>query len=451
MSRLLKKNCLHWLESLLKERFQPELRLHTQADGQLQLVLPTQTAVIKLPPLSNCFFQAQNNLPCTHWDSTTEGWPTLLNQPLPAPGVDKLPSPLISKADSHYSIAYDILGLTYWMLTRQEEIGSTNLDQHGRFPATASHAYKHHYLERPIVDEWLAILRQVIQRTWPELKLKQPQFSLKVSHDVDKPSLYGFCTPKTLIRLIGSDLIKRRDVKSLLIAPWIRLNTQQNLHPQDPYNTFDWLMNLSDHYGLTSAFYFICGGSSPHDADYQAEHPAIRALIRRIHQRGHEVGLHPSYNTYQNPQAIITEAQRLKKICSEEGVQQAQWGGRMHYLRWEQPTTLQGWEQAGMDYDSTLGYADSPGFRCGTCFEYPAFDPVKQERLNLRIRPLVVMESSIIAENYMGLGYSEQALNAFLNLKTICRKVGGQFTLLWHNSYFAHQKAKQLYQNMLAL
>jgi hypothetical protein len=71
--------------------------------------------------------------------------------------------------------------------------------------------------------------------------------------------------------------------------------------------------------------------------------------------------------------------------------------------------------------------------------------------LNLRIRPLIVMESSIIAENYMGLGYSEQALNTFLNLKEICRKVGGQFTLLWHNSYFAHRKAKQLYQNMLAL
>lgn len=449
----LKKNSLVWLESLLKERFQPELSLHIQANGQLQLRLPTQARVINLPPLSDCFFQANHDLPCTHWAGANEGWPTPLNSPLPAPGATQLPTPLISQTEAHYNIAYDLLGLSYWMLTRQEEIGSTSLDQHGRFPATASHAYKHHYLERPIVDEWLAILGQVMQRAWPQLSLKQPAFCIKVSHDVDHPSLYGFCSPATLMRRLGRDLIKHHDFKSfknLLHAPWIRLNTQQVIHPQDPYNTFDWLMDLSEHYGLVSAFYFICGGRAPQDADYQPEHPAIRALMRRIHERGHEIGLHPSYNTYQNPQAIVTEAQRLKRICAEENIQQAQWGGRMHYLRWEQPTTLQGWEQAGMDYDSSLGYADHPGFRCGTCFEYPAFDPIKQEILHLRIRPLIVMECSIIAENYLGLGYSEDTLKAFLNLKETCRTLGGQFTMLWHNSYFPHQEAKQLYRHLLA-
>lgn len=40
-----------------------------------------------------------------------------------------------------------------------------------------------------------------------------------------------------------------------------------------------------------------------------------------------------------------------------QGIQQAEWGGRMHYLRWKTPTTLYGWEQAGMTYDSTLSYA----------------------------------------------------------------------------------------------
>ena len=32
----------------------------------------------------------------------------------------------------------------------------------------------------------------------------------------------------------------------------------------------------------------------------------------------------------------------------------------MHYLRWENTTTLQAWDEAGMNYDSTLGYADQP-------------------------------------------------------------------------------------------
>jgi hypothetical protein len=34
--------------------------------------------------------------------------------------------------------------------------------------------------------------------------------------------------------------------------------------------------------------------------------------MRRIHQGGHEIGLHPSTNTCHNPRAIATEAARLR-------------------------------------------------------------------------------------------------------------------------------------------
>ncbi len=64
-----------------------------------------------------------------------------------------------------------------------------------------------------------------------------------------------------------------------------------------------------------------------------------------------------------------------------------------------------------MSYDSTLGYADHAGFRCGTCFEYPAFDPVADKQLNLRIRPLIAMECSVTADRYMGLGTGSDAFN----------------------------------------
>ncbi|MBF4238075.1 hypothetical protein EAY82_26585, partial [Vibrio anguillarum] len=96
----------------------------------------------------------------------------------------------------------------------------------------------------------------------------------------------------------------------------------------------------------------ICGGNHSHDADYLPEHPAIRNLMRRIHERGHEIGLHPSYGTFQQPELIKQEAERLKRICAEESIDQHVWGGRMHYLRWEQPTTMRAWADAGMTYDS---------------------------------------------------------------------------------------------------
>lgn len=439
-----------WLNTLLHERFGHVFTVKPQPSNTLRITLGATSPCIELPFDFATFTRADSNMPSTHWNAAAEGWAGALDKMLPAPGVSALPSPLIEPTAQGYRINYDIFGLTYWMLSRQEEVGRTDLDIHGRFPASSSHAYKHGYLERPIVDEWLHVLGQVIQRTWTSLALAQNRFNIKVSHDVDHPSRYAFRTLPGVARTMAGDILKRTDIVTALRAPLVRLASRHRLHPADPANTFDWIMDMSERYGLTSAFYFICGRTAPRlDADYEPEHPAIRKLMRCIHQRGHEIGLHPSYNTYQTPDAIAGEARRLRAVAQHEGIEQPEWGGRMHFLRWEHPTTLRAWNEAGMDYDSTLSYADRPGFRCGTCFEYPAFDPVAQQMLKLRIRPLVAMECTVMASRYMGLGTGEAAFSKFKQLKDACRSVHGCFTLLWHNTQFNMEEERVLYDNVL--
>lgn len=443
-------NALTWLTAILKERFGLTFTL-AYRDHALVMQLAGQQGEIVFNQPNTAFLQASTNAPCTSWNAEAEGYTAPIANELPAPCASALPSPLIAvnKEQNQVSIAYDILGLTYWMLNRIEEIGSTELDNHGRFPATSSHAYKHDYLERPIVDEWLNILGQVVQKVWPTVELKKHQFSMKVSHDVDSPSVYSFSSWPRTMKVMAGHLLKRRNIKAFLQAPYIKLTTGKQLHQQDPHNTFDWLMDISEENNLTSAFYFICGRTSNMDADYEPEHPLIQKLMQRMHKRGHEIGLHPSYGTYQPPELIKHEADRLRAACKFAGVQQKQFGGRMHYLRWEHPTTLQAWEDAGMAYDSTLSYADRPGFRCGTCFEYPAFNPSTQQQLKIRIRPLIAMECTIIAERYMGLGYGQAALDKFTDLKDKCRKVNGCFTLLWHNSHFLNKADFEIYEKVL--
>lgn len=445
-------SALSWLASILEERFGLVFILQPYQAGLKLSLTGSEQGFIFFPKLEAGFHQSRSDLPHTQWNAQAEGWDSVLDQPLPAPGVSQLPTPLIEAHTGQHTIHYDLLGLTYWMLNRVEEIGRTDLDNHGRFPAIHSHAYKHGYLERPVVDEWLHVLGQVIQKQWPQVGLKQHEFSMKVSHDVDSPSLYQFKPWQTIIRMMAGHLLKRRDLKAFLQAPYIKLSAGKRLHPQDPYNTFDWLMDVSEKNGLTSAFYFICGTTSNMDADYQPEEPAIRELLQRIHQRGHEIGLHPSYGTYQTPQLIKQEASRLRAVMQKEGIKQNEFGGRMHYLRWEHPSTLQAWNDAGMTYDSTLSYADLPGFRCGTCFEYPAFNTATQQSLQVRIRPLIAMECTVIDDVYLSLGVTQAAENKFLELKEKCRKLSGCFTLLWHNSYFhGSSELKQMYKRIIEI
>lgn len=440
-----------WLQNLLQERFGHAFLLQPQADrNQIAIYLTGDPRCITLALDGATFIRADSNLPCSRWNAGAEAWHTALPGELPAPGVAQLPAPLIVSTPNGVHISYDILGFSYWMLTRQEEVGRSDLDKHGRFSAFGSHAFKHEYLERPIVDEWFYVLGQAISKTWQGITLKHHTFCTKVSHDVDAPWLYAFKPWKNVMRIIAHCALKNGDFRSLYTAPWVKIASREKISGADPYNTFEWIMDLSEQYGLTSAFYFICGRSSEMDADYEIENPIIRDLMRRIHERGHEIGLHPSYGTYQNPGLIRKEADRLRLAIKEEKIEQYAIGGRMHYLRWEQPITLQALNDAGLAYDTTLGYAEHPGFRCGTCYEYAGFNTVTQKTLKIRVRPLIVMECTIIDNVYQGLGVTEKALNKFLEIKKKCKKVDGCFTMLWHNSWFgADRKLKTMYKNII--
>ncbi len=103
-----------------------------------------------------------------------------------------------------------------------------------------------------------------------------------------------------------------------------------------------------------------------------------------------------------------------------------------------------------MTYDSTLGYADLPGFRCGTCHEYQAYDPVLERSLDVRIRPLVAMECTVMAPRYMGLGTGRAASEKFMELGRACESVDGKFTLLWHNTELETDAGKELYRGVIA-
>jgi len=80
----------------------------------------------------------------------------------------------------------------------------------------------------------------------------------------------------------------------------------------------------------------------------------------------------------------------------------------------------------------------------------PAFDLVNGAQLDLRVRPLVAMECTVMASRYMGLGTGEAAHAKFIQLKDACRVVGGCFTLLWHNSQFETAAERTLYQALLS-
>lgn len=441
---------LAWLQGILRERLHGDIVLEQMRPDVCTLALPGTDRRILLRSDFNVFERATGDLACGHWAPPERAWLPAGQERLPTPGLANPPRQLVTVDDQGCHLHYDVLGLAYWMLSRKEEIGSGMLDCNGRYPAVASHAWRHGYLDRPIVDEWFELLRGLMRSTWPGLRLRVQRPTMLLSHDVDTPARYGLISPWRLIGAMAIDLFRdrERDRAALRRAPWIWAASKRKLDPQDPFNSFDWIMDRAEEAGMRNAFYFICGHTDKRrDGHYFPEDPAIIDLMQRIHARGHEIGLHPSYHTYRDPAALRAEADRLRRTCAQAGIPLQQVGARMHYLRWETPTTLHGLESAGIAYDTTLGYADQPGFRCGTCHEYPAFDPVQCKALTLRIRPLIVMECTVMrAPPARARTDVASRLRHYMNA---CHRVNGCFTLLWHNTLLEHGHQRRLYERVI--
>jgi hypothetical protein len=143
------------------------------------------------------------------------------------------------------------------------------------------------------------------------------------------------------------------------------------------------------------------------------------------------MGVHPGYNTFGNVPELAAEVERLRTAIGERYV-----GGRQHFLRWSPETWLH-WEQCGLAYDTSVGFAGDVGFRAGTCWPYFPWLWNENRPAELLEIPLIVMESSLISPIYMGLS-PEAAVAQVRNLLRKCEKVGGVFTLLWHNNRFGH-------------
>jgi hypothetical protein len=258
----LSQPALAWLSTVLRERLCDGLKVDRDGPDFVTLRLEGNEGAIVFDRLQPGFLGSGETLPVAFWDAASEGWHSALGTPLPAPGANDFDRPLIERAGDRLLFHYDLPGLIFWMLTRREEIGARCLDRYERFPAAASHAFRNGYLERPVVDEWLHVLRQVVVRMWPGLQLKNRSFHVAATHDVDFPSRYAFRSFTGFVRAMGDDVLRRRRVVDAVRAPWIRWRSARRLHPDDPSNTFEWLMDISERHALCSTFFFNCGHTS---------------------------------------------------------------------------------------------------------------------------------------------------------------------------------------------
>lgn len=317
----------------------------------------------------------------------------------------------------------DIFASSFFMLTRWEENVNKTRDIHDRFPATASLAYKENFLDRPVVNEYVEMLWNMLKFLGFDYERKKKNQQLFLTHDIDELSMWK--SWKQVFRIAIGDIVKRHSL-TLAMERFAEYFLIKKGNIKDPFDTFDWLMDNSDSLGIQSRFYFMSGGVTQFDNRYTLNDPKASELIKKIQDRGHIIGIHPSYNAYNNSTQFKKEKELLEKVCGCKITE-----GREHYLRFEVPTTWQIWEDNGMITDSTCGYADREGFRCGTGDEFSVFNILTRKKLKLKERPLVFMDG----RDYNCGGFVRETQFEH-NLVTYINNQNTSVTVLFHNDIF---------------
>lgn len=337
----------------------------------------------------------------------------------------------------------DIFSASFFMLTRWEEYVNKNRDAHDRFPATESLAFKQDFLDRPIVNEYVEALKVILLDLDKNLKFKTHHYQLILTHDVDVPLKYP--NIKSCMRELGGDILKRKNMllasKNFYNQIFIYLKIKK-----DPFDTFTYLMNLSEKHKLKSYFFFMAKGLTKFDNMYKSDDKFIMHLVSDIKKRGHHIGIHPTYDAYNTHKQFKKEKDELEKNLETKIA-----FGREHYLRFEVPTTWQVWEDNGMRWDSTCSYADKEGFRCGVCYEYSVFNILTRKKLKLKENPLIVMEGSFTTYQKDILAVDME--KKIINLMNEVKKYNGNFVFLWHNSSFNTKywtKYTDIYERIIA-
>jgi len=259
---------------------------------------------------------------------------------------------------------------------------------------------------------------------WPDKK----KFVLCLTHDVDRV--------KKTYQII-THFLKEKRIYHLT----------STFSKQNPYWNFERIMEIEEKLGVRSTFFFLNESKKlkllkPSTykltlGRYNIHDTKIIQIIKKLKDNGWEIGVHGSYESYNNEELLKKEKKELEKIVGESII-----GVRQHYLNLNIPRTWEIQRDVGFKYDATFGFRDKIGFR--NHIFYP-FKPLNDDFLEI---PLIVMDNPLFITN-------KNINDVWYNCKKLIKyaeKKGLVLTILWHQKAFNNKefpKWDEIYKKMI--
>ena len=314
------------------------------------------------------------------------------------------------------ALPFDIFSASFYLLSRYEEYLPHMKDIHDRFSPKDSIAYKHKFLKLPIVDIWAYKLLEKLKERFPDITYKQKAYSYTSIIDVTTSHCFAH---RGIVRSISGFLLDIGSLKLRRVAKRIEVW----LNPKkDPYNNFDYLVELHKKNKIQSMFFFQFASYSNYDKNVSPNNNKFKFLIKYIADYS-IVSLIASYSSFYNTSLLKNEKKRLSAVINRS-VNYA----RMRYNRVDIPQTYRNLLKTEFTDDFTMGYTHNIGFRAGTCTPFYFYDIALEVQQPIRIHPFAVHDYAL-----RGAQTKAEILFVLENIYKQVKNVNGDFVSIFSN------------------
>jgi len=291
-------------------------------------------------------------------------------------------------------------------------------------------------LYRPVVDEDY-LDRGGAKPVWPDGK----PFAVCLTHDVDLVSAHSLRqSSRGLLKSLANGSSPSMKLREVAGKGWHVLQSVAHANKPDTLHYYDRWLEVEEKVGARSTFFFWPGlraVSKHHPSDclydmddrivFDGQRCTVAEMIREIDRRGWEIGLHPSWYSFDDAEEMKRQKAALEKSLGHDIV-----SVRQHFLHHDIRVTPRIQAAAGFKYDSTLGFNDNIGFRFGTCYPWKLYDLQEENELPIIEVPLIIQEGAMLNAK-KGMRLDEENAYQYVTQSTeAVERVGGVLTLLWH-------------------
>ncbi|MBK9283743.1 MAG: hypothetical protein IPM51_05415 [Sphingobacteriaceae bacterium] len=191
----------------------------------------------------------------------------------------------------------------------------------------------------------------------------------------------------------------------------------------------DFIMKTEGAYGYVSTFYWLVNRGKVDqrqtNSDYDINDLKVEKIIQQIDQSAFHNGIHKSIST----DSFETELKKMPIKVNDN---------RYHYLKFQLPHAYKAIQQAKLESDASLGYAEHYGFRNNYGYPFHPYDIENGKPYDFLEIPLHIMDGTF--QRYLKIPVTETGNTIIDFLEK--NSENALLSILWHNTFFTNYKYK---------